>query len=74
MASDTGDSKENGMPPIAPPGVRKETVSASYPLWKKRLLESVQAQRGDFSLSETVRYGCDLVLKEAGLLPSGDAG
>jgi hypothetical protein len=49
---------------IAPP---KETVSASIPKWKKRLLEAVQHQRGDRFISATLEHAVDELLRAHGL-------
>jgi hypothetical protein len=45
---------------------QRETVSAAIPTWKKRLVEAVQAKRGDRFVSATVEHALDELLREHG--------
>lgn len=47
---------------------QRETVSAAIPTWKKRLVEAVQAKRGDRFISATVEHAIDSLLREHRLL------
>jgi hypothetical protein len=56
------------MPPSSKKPQTRETVSAAVPVWKKRLLEAVQAQRGDRFISVTLEHAIDQLLREHRLL------
>lgn len=39
-------------------------LSLRYPLRKRKLLESIQADRGDDTLSDTIRFAVDRLIEE----------
>jgi hypothetical protein len=52
---------------------QRETVSAAIPTWKKRLIEAVQAKRGDRFISTTVEHALDEMLRAHRLLDADAA-